>query len=204
MPHEYLDKCIEAGGTPVLLPPNADDLSALERVDGLLLVGGADIDPARYSATPGPHTDTPRTSRDASELALYKRARELNLPVLGICRGLQVMAVAHGGRLEQHLPDQVGTLHRDVPGTFNEHRAHFSQGSLIAQILETTDTVVNSSHHQAVADAGTLTATGWASDESIEVCEDPSEPFILGVQWHPEVMNDLRIFSAFVAACRRN
>jgi putative glutamine amidotransferase len=203
VPEEYVAKLVDAGAAVVLLPPNPDDVSALDRVDGLLLVGGADIGPDRYGSTPQPTTDAPRFTRDGSELALYRRARELGLPVFGICRGLQVMAVAHGGRLEQHLPDHVGTLHRDAPGTFNEHAARFLAGSLVARILATTDTTVNSSHHQAVADAGSLTVTGWAEDESIEVCEDPEAPFVLGVQWHPEVMADDRLFDAFVAAAAR-
>ena len=121
--------------------------------------------------------------------------------MFGICRGLQVMAVASGGRLEQHLPDHVGTLHRDAPGTFNDHAAKFAPDSLVARILATTATTVNSSHHQAVSDPGSLRVTGWAEDESIEVCEDPTASFVLGVQWHPEVMPDDRLFKAFVAAC---
>lgn len=202
LPAEYVAKITAAGAGAVLLPPATTTAETLSRLDGLMLVGGADVDPDRYGATRRDTTDVPRRERDASEIELYRTARSLGLPVLGICRGLQIMAVASGGALEQHLPDHVGTLHRDQPGTFNEHGARFAPGSLVARILETTQTRVNSSHHQAVTDAGTLTVTGWAEDESIEVCEDPDAEFVLGVQWHPEVMPDDRLFEAFVAAAR--
>ena len=187
----------------MLLPPDEDGVEALDRVDALVIAGGADVDPTRYGEEPHPTTDAPRRDRDASELGLYRRARRLGLPVLGICRGLQVMAVASGGRLVQHLPDEVrGTRHRDAPGTFNRHGATFAPGSLVARILGTTATEVNSSHHQSVRDAGSLTVTGWADDGTIEVAEEPSSPFVLGVQWHPEEDDDPRLFLALVDAAR--
>ena len=206
IPWNYVNKLQAAGATVVILPPDADNHDAISRLDGLVMAGGADIEPARYGAAHQEGTDKPRVERDASELGLYRAAREANLPVFGICRGLQIMAVAHGGSLHQHLPDVVGnTLHRDAPGTFNNHGATFTPGSLIADLVGTTEATVNSSHHQAVDSPGDLTVTGYAEDGTIEVCEDPSAEFVLGVQWHPEFSNDEQVsenlFRAFVKAC---
>ncbi len=206
IPWNYVNKLQAAGATVVILPPDADNHDAISRLDGLVMAGGADIEPARYGAAHQEGTDKPRTERDASELGLYRAARDANLPVFGICRGLQIMAVAHGGSLHQHLPDVVGnTLHRDAPGTFNDHGATFTPGSLIAELVGATDVTVNSSHHQAVNSPGDLTVTGYAEDGTIEVCEDPSAEFVLGVQWHPEFSNDEQVsenlFRAFVKAC---
>ncbi len=206
IPWNYVNKLQAAGATVVILPPDADNHDAISRLDGLVMAGGADIEPARYGAAHQEGTDKPRTERDASELGLYRAARDANLPVFGICRGLQIMAVAHGGSLHQHLPDVVGnTLHRDAPGTFNDHGAAFTPGSLIAELVGATDVTVNSSHHQAVNSPGDLTVTGYAEDGTIEVCEDPSAEFVLGVQWHPEFSNDEQVsenlFRAFVKAC---
>jgi len=206
IPWNYVNKLQAAGASVVILPPDADNHEAISRLDGLVMAGGADIEPARYGAPHQEGTDKPRTERDASELGLYRAAREANLPVFGICRGLQIMAVAHGGSLHQHLPDLVGnTLHRDAPGTFNNHGASFTPGSLIADLVGATEVTVNSSHHQAVDSPGDLTVTGYAEDGTIEVCEDPSAEFVLGVQWHPEFSDDETIsenlFQAFVKAC---
>jgi putative glutamine amidotransferase len=186
LPHWYLDLFHEAGVDIVLLPPG-NDAAVVDRLDGLVLVGGADLDARLYGAEPDTTADEPRLTRDASELGLYRAARERGLPVLGICRGLQVMAVAHGGSLVQNLPDVEGTLvHRERPGQFVDHKAAFAPGTLAARIFGTEPVVVNSSHHQAVADAGDLLVSGWADDGSIEACEDPSADFCIGVQWHPE------------------
>jgi putative glutamine amidotransferase len=126
------------------------------------------------------------------------------LPVLGICRGLQVMAVAEGGALHQHLPDVVGDArHREAFGTFSEHGATFTPGSLAHSLVGADEALVNSSHHQAVSHAGRLTVTGWAADGTIEAAEDPAARFVVGVQWHPEQAQDevsARIFAALVAA----
>lgn len=206
IPWNYVNKLQAAGATVVILPPDADNHDVISRLDGLVMAGGADIQPTRYGAAHQEGTDKPRVERDASELGLYRAAREANLPVFGICRGLQIMAVAHGGSLHQHLPDVVGnTLHRDAPGTFNNHGATFTPGSLIADLVGATEVTVNSSHHQAVDSPGDLTVTGYAEDGTIEVCEDPSAEFVLGVQWHPEFSNDEQVsenlFRAFVKAC---
>lgn len=200
--HErYVAMVQQVGARAVLLPPDDDpDVDVLDRVDGLVLTGGADVDPQLYGAVPHDTTDVPRTARDAAELALYAGARARGLPVLGVCRGLQIMAVASGGTLHQHLPDLVGDgRHRPGPGRFVDHGASFAAGSLVARVLGTTSMTVNSSHHQAVADPGTLTVTGWADDGTIEACEDPSDRFVLGVQWHPEYTDDSRLLAALAA-----
>jgi putative glutamine amidotransferase len=200
--HEwYVTHVTAAGARAVLLPPDDGDADVLDRLDGLIVTGGADVEPDRYGEAPLPTSGPFRPARDTAELLLYTEARARGLPVLGICRGLQIMAVAEGGTLTQHLPDVTPVVHNPGPGAFSEHEAHFAEGSLIAGILGTTDYTVNSSHHQSVADAGRLTPTGWAQDETIEVCEDPAAGFVLGVQWHPEHEADPRIFQAFAAAC---
>ncbi|MGI9197235.1 MAG: gamma-glutamyl-gamma-aminobutyrate hydrolase family protein [Candidatus Nanopelagicales bacterium] len=186
--HEwYVDAVREAGGRPVLLPPDTEDDEVLDRIDGLILIGGADIGPANYGAEPHPTVDVPRVARDASELLLFRGAVARDLPVLGICRGLQVMAVGSGGRLIQDLPDAgYGLAHREVPGTFTEHEVNFAEGSRIAGIYGSLSLTTNSSHHQGIADPGSLVPTGWSTDGLIEVCEVPDARFALGVQWHPE------------------
>jgi putative glutamine amidotransferase len=207
---QYVTALRTAGAIPVLLPPGISP-DVLDRLDGLVLAGGADLDPASYGATPDPTTDVPRTDRDTSERNLYLGARERNLPVLGICRGLQIMAVASGGSLHQDLPTLgLGLAHRDAPGTFTDHPARFAPASLAAAVLGVTELTVNSSHHQAVADPGTLTVTGWAADGTVEVCEDPSASYVIGVQWHPEMTTtahpdrpDRLLFDSFVAAAAR-
>jgi putative glutamine amidotransferase len=198
----------ESGAAVVVLPPVTDEDSidtVLDRLDGLVIAGGADVNPADYGDEPHETTDHPRLDRDATERRLYRGARERGMPVLGICRGLQIMAVESGGRLIQDLPAAgYGLTHRERPGTFTEHGATFVDGSLVARILETTATTVNSSHHQAVADAGSLAVTGHAVDGTIEVLEQPDAAFVLGVQWHPEMTEDRRLFEALVAASRQH
>ena len=205
IPQWYTDLFQTAGATVVLLPPGQGP-DALDRLDGLAMAGGADIDATRYGAEPHATADVPRETRDASELSLYRRARERDLPVLGICRGLQVMAVAHGGTLIQNLPDVSDLVHRERPGQFVEHEAQFVPGTLAAEIYGTDPVVVNSSHHQAVDSPGSLVVSGLAPDGTIEACEDPDAAFCLGVQWHPEHPDrraaDLPLVRAFLDACR--
>jgi putative glutamine amidotransferase len=207
LPQWYVDLFQQAGAVVAILPPGQGP-DALERLDGLAIVGGADVDAGRYGAQPHETADVPRTTRDESELALYRRARDLGLPVLGICRGLQVMAVAHGGTIVQNLPDvPASVVHRERPGAFVDHGARFAEGSLAASVYGTEPVVVNSSHHQAVDSSGDLLVTGWAADGTIETCEDPAADFCLGVQWHPEHPDrrtaDLPLVQAFVAAAAR-
>lgn len=207
LPHWYIDLFQESGARVVILPPDIGaDVDVLDRLDGLVIVGGADVNPASYGEVPHETSDQPRISRDASESNLYRGARERRMPVLGICRGLQVMAVAHGGSLHQNLPDVSALVHRERPGQFVDHAATFTEGSMIAESLGATEVIVNSSHHQAVKDPGDLVVTGVAPDGTIEVCEDPSLPFCLGVQWHPEHPDrrvaDLGLISRFLDAAR--
>lgn len=201
VPESYVRMVREAGARAVVLPPDeagAPDL--IRRLDGLVLAGGADIDPAHYGAAQHELTVT-RPDRDAGELAVLDAALDADLPVLGVCRGMELLAVAYGGKLHQHLPDVLaGELgHQPAPGVFGSHPARFVAGSRAASIFGAT-AEVNSYHHQAVADAGTLTVTGWAHDDVIEAVEDPARRFVFGVQWHPEAAADVRPFAALVAA----
>jgi putative glutamine amidotransferase len=204
--HEwYVDAVREAGGRAVLLPPDSTDDDVLDRIDGLILIGGADLGPENYGAEPHPTVDTPRVERDASELLLCRGARSRDLPLLGICRGMQVMAVAHGGSLIQDLPDAgYGLVHREMPGTFTEHDVRFAPGSRIADIYGASTLSTNSSHHQGIADPGSLVPTGWTGDGLVEVLEAPESRFTVGVQWHPEHPDrrilEFPLFRALIAA----
>lgn len=206
LPIWYLDLFQQAGANVVLLTPDTDpDPSVLDRVDGLVLVGGADVDSMLYGEQPDATADAPRITRDRTEMAYYRGARDRGMPFFGICRGMQIMAVCHGGALIQNLPDVSELVHRERPGEFVEHSATFTPGSLIATALGATELVVNSSHHQAVKDPGDLTITGLAPDGTIEVLEDPSADFVLGVQWHPEHPDrrviDSGLIESFLDAC---
>ncbi|MFG3510435.1 gamma-glutamyl-gamma-aminobutyrate hydrolase family protein [Streptomyces sp. NPDC047821] len=200
----YVAGVTRAGGRAVVLPPDTVDGDVMDRLDGLLLSGGADLDPALYGQDRHPAGDTPRADRDAGELLLLRAALARDLPVLGVCRGLQLLAVVHGGSLVQHLPDAVGhTGHCPREGVFGRHPVRLTPGSLAAAVYG-TETDVNSHHHQAVADPGRLRVTGRADDGVVEAAEDPDKPFVLGVQWHPEVSCDDALFEAFVEACARS
>lgn len=204
IPEWYLELFRAAGAEVVLLPPGTT-ADALDRFDGLAIAGGADVNPERYGEAPHVSVDIPRQSRDASEFELYAKARDLNMPVFGICRGLQVMAISHGGSLIQNLPDEPDTiLHRERPGEYVNHLAQFESGSTLASLYGVGPVEVNSSHHQGVRDAGDLRVVGLAADGTVEACEDPSRDFCLGVQWHPEHPDrrqvDLPLAQSFVAA----
>lgn len=203
VPTTYIDQLTSAGASAMILPPGDAQIDVLARVDGLVLIGGPDLDAGLYGQPRHASADEPHVARDAAELALYRRARELDLPVLGICRGLQVMAVAHGGSLIQHLP-QLGsaTKHAEAPGSYACHRATLVPDSLIAKVVGVIDVDVQSSHHQCVDEPGSLTVTGWADDGTIEVCEDPTGRFVLGVQGHPEVDVNSALFRALVDAAK--
>jgi putative glutamine amidotransferase len=201
IPALYVDKVIEAGGIPIVIPPaSCAEPEVLDRIEGLILAGGADLNPALYGEEPHHETVGWRPDRDAGEMAILKGALHRETPVLGICRGLQVMTVQAGGRLEQHLPDEVGhERHRPAPGVFGEHEVLLEEGSRVATALGGSARV-KSYHHQGVADAGSLTVTGRADDGTIEAVEDPRRPFAVGVLWHPEAGDDLRLFEAMVSA----
>jgi putative glutamine amidotransferase len=165
IPALYVDKVIGAGGIPIVIPPSScAERRVLDRLDGLILAGGADLNPALYGEEPHHETVGWRPDRDAGETAILEAALDRDTPVLGICRGLQVMTVHAGGRLEQHLPDEVGhERHRPAPGVFGEHEVVLAEGSTVGAALGVSATV-KSYHHQGVADAGSLTVTGRADD----------------------------------------
>jgi gamma-glutamyl-gamma-aminobutyrate hydrolase PuuD len=202
LPRTYTDAVIAAGGLPVLLPPRVEMAAAVDRLDGVVLAGGADVDPARYGAEPDPRSGVPRTERDAAELAVLERALERGRPVLAVCRGLQVLNVALGGTLAQHLPDAVGhTGHNPQPGVFGRTDITLDAGSHVAAALGGS-VVAQCHHHQAIAElAEGLVVTGRAPDGTIEAVELVARPFVVGVQWHPE-QDDPRIFAALVAAAK--
>jgi len=212
LPRRYPDRVAQAGGIPVLLPPTAGIEDALSRLDCLVLSGGGDIDPARYGAQRRLETTSVRGDRDEAELALLKTALAARMPILGICRGMQLINVAFGGSLHQHLPDVVGhDEHAPKPGAFGSHQVKVAPGSRLAEILGHTDLDVHlpadvpTHHHQGINRLGAgLTATAWAADGTIEAFElDPAEcPFGVAVQWHPEAGDDLRLFHALVDAAR--
>jgi putative glutamine amidotransferase len=207
LPRRYADSVAAAGGIPVLLPPAPGVEDALARLDGLMLSGGGDIDPARYGAEPAPQLTSVREERDAAEFALLDAAMSLQLPVLGICRGMQVINVARGGSLHQHLPDVVGhDGHAPVPGAFGTHQVRVAPGSRLSGILgRDADLAIAAPthHHQAVDRLGKgLTATAWAADGTIEAFEADGGPFVVAVQWHPEAGDDPSLFRALIAAAR--
>lgn len=201
---DYVDATLAAGGVPVLLPAggSAEDLAAL--VDGIVLTGGADVDPGRYGEPP--HRSTVcRPDRDAFEFALLHAAIGAGVPVLGVCRGMQVLTVALGGTLIQHLPEVTGSAdHQPAVATFGKNEVRLAEGSRAAAILG-GHTTAHCYHHQAVATLGPdLRAVGWAEDGTVEAVERPGDAFLLGVQWHPEQQSDdVRLFAALVAAARR-
>jgi putative glutamine amidotransferase len=201
LPQQYVASIHGAGGRAVVLPPATEGTDrVIAALDALVLAGGADLDPACYRAAPEPATTGLRPDRDAGESALLAAATAADLPVLGICRGMQLMVAAGGGRLHQHLPDVVGHhRHRPAPGVYGSHPVQTVPGSLLAGLIGPHATVP-SYHHQGVADPGTLTVSARADDGTIEAVERPAARFWLGVLWHPEAGDDARLFEALVAA----
>jgi putative glutamine amidotransferase len=206
-PRSYATAVQRAGGVALILPPDplaADDPDVfLDRVDALILAGGADVDPASYGAEPDPHTKGTWPERDAFELALARRALDREMPVLGICRGMQMLNVALGGTLVQHLPDLVGHEdHRHTPGTFGDHDVRLEPGSLAARAAGGDRVSVKSHHHQGADRIGEgLVVTGWSvPDDVVEAIELPGREFALGVLWHPEEDVRDRVVGALVEA----
>jgi putative glutamine amidotransferase len=204
----YADRIAAAGGMMVMLPPREPDQEIvdlmLERIDALVLAGGADVDPASYGAEPHLATGPTRPERDRFELALARIALDRDLPVLGICRGMEVLNVARGGTLLQHLPDEVGhDGHLPVPGRFAEHGVRLEPGSLAARAAGAERVTVKAHHHQGIDRVGDgLVATGWSEpDDLIEAIEHPDRSFALGVLWHPEE-DETAVIETFIAAVR--
>ena len=206
-PERYVQAVQRAGGRPILLPPDPEDAEdpsgVLDLLDALVVTGGAgDLDPTLYGEEPHPETGPVQEERDAYELALVRGALVRELPILGICRGMQVLNVAYGGTIEQHLPDALGhEEHRHTPGTFADHVVRLDPGSLAAHAAGAERTPVKSHHHQGIKEVGSgLKVTGWAAeDDAVEALEDPSCPFVLGVLWHPEEDENSRLIKALVS-----
>ena len=204
VPLAYVDAIEKAGGRAVVIPPAEEDIEeTLDALDAIVFSGGADVDPAHYGAEPHPETDAPQTRRDAGELALLRAALERDMPTLAICRGFQLLNVARGGDLVQHLPEQVGNDdHKRVPGVFAVHPVEVKGGSRLGDIVGATQEVT-SHHHQALGRVGDgLVESAWAADGTLEAVEDPSQRFVVGVQWHPEASEDAALFDALVEEAR--
>ncbi|MEX2194675.1 MAG: gamma-glutamyl-gamma-aminobutyrate hydrolase family protein [Thermoleophilaceae bacterium] len=205
LPRMYSTAVQEAGGLAVILPPD-DDVARdpgelLGRLDALVLAGGGDIDPASYGARPHAETKNTREDRDRFELALAHRALERDVPLLGVCRGMQMLNVASGGTLIQHVPDALGSdSHLHTPGAFGDHEVELEPGSLAARAVGSGTTTVKSHHHQGVDELGEgLRATGHAAgDGLVEAIELPDRAFALGVLWHPEADEASRVIAALV------
>jgi anthranilate synthase component 2/putative glutamine amidotransferase len=203
LPASYADAVAECGGEPVLLPTGSISAGVVARLDGLVLAGGADIDPARYGQAPGAHTTVLRPDRDDAELAVLRAALDRDLPLLAICRGMQLLNVALGGDLVQHLPDVAGTgIHNAGPGVFARREVRTAAGTRLAALLGPA-APADCHHHQALGRvAPGLTPAAWAEDGVLEGVEAAGHRFCLGVQWHPEAGEDRRLFRALVDAAR--
>ena len=202
VPYDYVRAVERAGGRAVLVPPDDKGIEeVLDALDGLIFSGGNDLEPQGYGADAHPATIGTNPERDRGELALLQSALERDLPVLAICRGFQVLNVARGGDIVQHLPDVVGhEEHREVLGEFSEHAVRVDPSSRIREVHG----AVKSHHHQALGRVGAgLREVAWAEDGTVEGLEDPDKPFLVGVLWHPEAGEDQQLFEQLVeVACK--
>lgn len=224
LPTHYARAIETAGGVPVLLPPvepyGEAARAIVARLDGLVISGGPDVSPQRYGETPGEHTTTWRDDRDEWELALLTAADERAVPTLGVCRGMQVMAVHAGGTLDQHVPDLVGSDHHNPGGAaFSATAVRIEPDSKLASVLEPSrggvssvvepsrsdvskPLIVQCHHHQSVASHPGFEPVAWADDGLLEAMELPGPRFKLGVQWHPEMAADAGLFAALIEAAQ--
>jgi gamma-glutamyl-gamma-aminobutyrate hydrolase PuuD len=203
VPADYVRAVERAGGRALLVPPSVEAVGeTLAALDGLIFSGGSDLDPALYGQEPHPETNGVVHARDSAELALLEAALERDLPVLAICRGSQVLNVARGGDLVQHLPDEVGhDHHKHTPGSYADHEVR-TEGRLSELVGERAP--VKSHHHQGFGRVGEgLEPVAWADDGTVEALEDPQRRFAVGVLWHPEAGEDAALFDALVAEARR-
>ena len=202
VPYDYVRAVERAGGRAVLVPPDDEGIEeVLDALDGLVFSGGNDMAPESYGAEADPATNGTNPARDRGELALLTAALERDLPVLAICRGVEVLNVARGGDLVQHLPDAVGhEEHRAVVGEFSEHAVRVDPSSRLGEVRGP----VKSHHHQGLGRIGEgLREVAWAEDGVVEAVEDPEKPFLVGVLWHPEAGDDKRLFEQLVESARR-
>jgi putative glutamine amidotransferase len=210
MPRTYGRAVHAAGAIALALVPDDDAARSpdqlLDLLGGLVLAGGSDIDPAGYGARPHRETTGSRPERDRFELALAHRALERDIPLLGICRGMQLLNVSRGGTLVQHLPDVLGhEEHRHTPGSFADHEVRLEPGSLAARVVGAERSAVKSHHHQGIGELGEgLVVSGWSEEEEDlpEAIELPGKRFALGVLWHPEQDESSRVVGALVEEAR--
>ncbi len=202
LPANYPRAIRAAGGIPVLLAEGDDVETLLDRLDGIVIAGGRDIDPSRYGEEPHERTTDTRPEQDRWESALIAAAIERDLPMLCVCRGHQLLSVERGGRLHQHLPDTPGhENHGATGGEWSNHPVEIDPDSKLGSILGGR-AVGNSGHHQGVADAGDLTVVARSEDGLIEAVELPGANFLLSMQWHPEMIDQTRVFDALIEAAR--
>jgi putative glutamine amidotransferase len=204
IPAAYVRAIEAAGGRPLLVPPSTDAIEeTLDRLDGILLSGGPDLDPELYGQETHSETNGIEPQRDRAEIALLRSVLERDMPVLAVCRGSQVLNVALGGDLVQHLPEVVGDeKHKHTPGEFADHDVVLVQGTRVQEILG-DHAPVKSHHHQGYGQLGEgLREAARAEDGTIEALEDPSRRFALGVLWHPEAGEDSALFDALVEEAR--
>lgn len=204
IPLAYVTMIEKAGGRALIVPPNDDAIDeTLDALDGILFSGGSDIDPAEYGHDAHPETNGVRPDRDRGELALLRAALDRDMPVLAVCRGSQVLNVARGGDLVQHLPDVVGhEKHKHTPGVFADHEVDVREGTRLGSLLGER-APVKSHHHQGFGTLGQgLVEAARADDGTIEALEDPGKRFAVGVLWHPEEGEDAALFRALVDEAR--
>ncbi|KJQ54410.1 gamma-glutamyl-gamma-aminobutyrate hydrolase family protein [Microbacterium sp. SA39] len=207
LPEQYLTGVTASGGIALLLPPQDPEAAdaAIAGMDGLILSGGADVAPELYGADRHPLTDPARTDRDAWELALFRAAERRRIPVLAICRGLQLVNVARGGTLQQHLPETLGTeRYRVGGGVFAENHIEVSEDTALADVLGAGGTRVHSYHHQGIDQLGEgLVAAARSDDGLVQAVIDTSDGHVVGIQWHPEEnAEDRRLFRDLVSEAR--
>jgi putative glutamine amidotransferase len=205
IPLSYVESVERAGGRALIVPPSEDGIEeTLDALDGILFSGGADLDPATYGADAHPATNDVRPGRDRAELALLESALARDMPVLAVCRGSQLLNVARGGDLVQHLPEVVGDeKHKVTPGVFSEHGVEIEPQSRLGSLIGASARV-QSHHHQGYGRIGSgLEPVARAEDGTVEAVEDPGRRFALGVLWHPEEGEDKRLFEQLVAEAKR-
>ena len=205
IPYDYVRAVERAGGRALLVPPDEDGVEeTLDALDALVFSGGNDLEPSSYGADAHPETNGTNPARDRGELALLTGALARDMPVLAVCRGFEVLNVARGGDLVQHLPEEVGhEEHRAVKGSFSDHGVRVDESSRLGAVLGGSVPVVKSHHHQALGRVGEgLREVAWAEDGTVEGVEDPERRFAVGVLWHPEAGEDQQLFEALVAEAR--